>query len=779
MSFTWRGNTCDPASADEVPKLQCHRLSNDQEAERLRALRAYHILDTPPEAAFDRLTLAAAAICGTPVALVSLVDEHRQWFKANVGLAKLVETERDIAFCDVAIQQSEPLEVLDARTDPRFASNPLVTCEPGVCFYVGVPLTSHDGFRIGTLCVMDHTPREGGLTSVQRQLLSTLAEQVVTELELRSALGRAKEQQRALVERNDKLCALQARVANAFESSGVIIWEWEHAEERLWLGAPDVIASITKHLVEDALRTVHPDDRDAMVSHLKDYICGRVTHYECEIRVAASDGGWRWMLMRGASVEHDRMGIARAVSGTLTDIDERKRAKDRLNWIVSHDTLTGLANRLRFQELLEAHLAFPAVKGQSPARLALILLDIDHFKGVNDVYGHAVGDALLQEVAQRLKCFIADGETAARLGGDEFTLLIPDCGIDEAIVRRIDGLVAILREPLMVDGFRLDCRASIGVSVYPDHGTDAATLLKNADIAMYRAKGHGRGIATLYLPDFSAELIRRRRLFDGVRSAMAAGSLAAYYQAQFSLDHGSIIGFEALLRIQDSAGNYSLPADLSDAFQDAELGVEIGNWMIRQVVADLAVWEREGVDVGYVAINVAAPELRRSDYGERLLSTLAAAGVPCKRLQIEITEGVFLGQDSDTVADTLKTLSNAGIQIAFDDFGTGFAALSHLKRFPINTIKIDRSFICDLTTNPDDAAIVDAVIGLAKGLGMEVIAEGVETVEQAMHLYARRCDYAQGFYLHRPMPAAAVQALLLAEANSGQLNRIRRVAKWR
>lgn len=747
-----------------------HRPS--REAERLRALAAYQILDTPPEMAFDRLAHAAADMCDTTMAMVSLVDEHRQWFKASVGLPGVSETDRKIAFCSVAIEQSEPLEVPDATSDPRFFENPLVTGDFGLRFYAGAPLVTPGGHRIGTLCVLDREARATGLNERQRRLLVALAAQVVTELELRSTLRLMKAQQDRLIEREQRLAALQQRVRQALDSSGVSVWEWDAETRQLWFGEPETDGPVPMPPSKDVLNTVHPLDRLSMLEHFQDYVTGRAESYEFEVRIVAGPEVWRWMLMRGASIRRDANGAAQRISGTLTDIDERKRAQDRLQWIVSHDALTGLRNRSYFQERLQAELRVAAMGDENSSnRFALVLLDLDHFKVVNDVYGHGVGDALLQEVARRLAAFTQSGEVASRLGGDEFTLLIPGCGNEIAVATRMAALGAVLGAPFAVDGEKLDCRASIGVSCYPAHGHDATTLLKNADIAMYRAKAQGRGSATLYRPDFGVELLSRTRTFDSVRTAISAGHLRAFYQAQLSLETGAIVGFEALLRIRADDGEYGLPPFMYEAFQDHELGVEIGNWMLRQVVADLAAWQRIGLDIGYVAINVSAPELRRGDYAQKVLAALAAARVPADKLQIEITESVFLGPDSGHVETTLNKLSDAGIRIAFDDFGTGFAALSHLKRFPIDIIKIDRSFIRDIATSQDDAAIVTAVIGLADALEMDVIAEGVETAEQVGVLRSKGCGYVQGFHFHRPMPADGIEPLLRTAVLAERLER--------
>lgn len=600
------------------------------EMARLNALHAYDILDTVAEISFDRLARAAADLCDAPMALVSLVDEGRQWFKARVGV-EVGELPRGMAFCAHAIQADTLFVVPDATCDVRFADNPLVTGDLGLRFYAGAPLITAEGHRLGALCILDSSSRVDGLTDTQSRVLVALAAQVVSELELRRAL---------------------------------------------------------------------------------------------------SD----------------------------------------LRWSLHHDALTTLPNRLLFHARLETELAISAASGGN-RRIGLALLDLDHFKQVNDIYGHRAGDELLRAVAERLRGFVGPGETAARLGGDEFTIVLPDCGGDEAVERRLADLLKLLAEPFDFEGHLLDSRGSIGVACFPDQGRDAATLLKHADIAMYRAKAAGRGTTWMYRPSLSTALERRIEIIDSTRAAIRSGNIFPYYQAQYSLVTGEIVGCEALLRMRGPDGALHLPAEIDEAFDDPDLGVGLGINMMQQVVADIRRWIDSGIAIGHVAVNASAVELRRGDYAAMVLGALADAGVPPSYIQIEITESVFLGRGSTNVETALNTLSDAGIIIALDDFGTGFASLSHLKKFPIKLIKIDRSFVSGLEFNKDDAAIVGAVIGLAHNLGMQVVAEGVETPEQARLLRSMGCTLVQGYYFHRPSTAAAVISEVAMQREATKLAR--------
>lgn len=588
----------------------CDPTTDANEAARLAALHAYCILDTDAEHSFDRISRAAADICRTPMAVISLVDEQRQWFKSTVGI-EIRETPRDVSFCTHAIKQDGLLIVRDATIDPRFSENPFVADVAGVRFYAGAPLCTPDGHRLGTLCVFDRAVRPKGLTGLQSRMLATLAAQVVAELELRRAMA-------------------------------------------------------------------------------------------------------------------------------------------KLEWSAHHDTLTGLPNRRLFQQRLDAALT---AANPRPYRVGVALLDLDNFKQVNDVYGHDAGDALLRRVATILGEFARPGDTAARLGGDEFILVLPDCGSDAAFMRRMEDLMERLRQPYLFDGYRLDGRASIGMACSPGQGRDAGTLLKHADIAMYRAKAAGRGLAWMYRHDLGADVARRVDTGNAIRTAIHSGEVFAVYQPQFSLETGLIVGCEALVRYRDHMGKIHLPKEIDEVFEDSEIGVGIGACMIKHVVGDMCRWLAAGIDFGNVAINASAVELRRVDYADKLLKTLADAGLAASRLHVEVTESVFVGRGSERIEKTLRALSAGGISVALDDFGTGFASLSHLKNFPVDIIKIDRGFIASMEENTIDATIVNAVIKLAGKLGMDIIAEGVETPRQASILRSIGCKVVQGYYFARPMTA--------------------------
>ena len=443
------------------------------------------------------------------------------------------------------------------------------------------------------------------------------------------------------------------------------------------------------------------------------------------------------------------------------DITDRREAEDRLLWSATRDPLTDLPNRALFQRTLNEAVT-KAERGDG--KVGLLVLDLDHFKQVNDTLGHDAGDALLKTVAGRLQAFCAKerGETAlaARLGGDEFALIIDDVADVDELGTRATALLGELREPFVHAGRILDCHATIGASLFPDHGEQPEDLLKSADIALYAAKSSRRGKAVTFEPGHRAELQERQSMIALARSALSGDLITPFYQPKVCLDDGSIYGFEALLRWRHDRKGIQLPGTISAAFEDLELAAAISDRIIDQVIADMRRWLDRGVPFGHVAVNAAAAEFRGDRFAESVLDRLAQAGVPARHFHLEVTETVFLGRGAEYVERALKLLSEAGVGIALDDFGTGYASLRHLKQFPVDVIKIDRSFVQNMETDPEDAAIIEAVLNLGKSLKIEVVAEGIETTSHALRLRDMNCRYGQGFLFSRAVAADRVPRLI-------------------
>jgi diguanylate cyclase (GGDEF)-like protein/PAS domain S-box-containing protein len=504
------------------------------------------------------------------------------------------------------------------------------------------------------------------------------------------------------------------------------------------------------------IELLHPDDRERRLEESRRALTGE-TYLESEFRIVRVDGEVRWMRTRVA-IDYDEEGSPRTASGIQQDITGEKESEAQLQAseararrLAERDALTGLANRNLFQRTLDA-----LVEGRRDAPFALLLLDVDEFKQINDTLGHDAGDAMLCAFAERLQRIVRTGDTIARLGGDEFALLIGGVAdaaeLDAFAVRLFD----VLREPLFHQHKLLDCRASVGAAVFPNHAFTASDLLKRSDLALYAAKKAGRGIMRTYEDAMEEELHRRRAMLALGRRVLDEGLVLPFYQPKVDLRSGKVAGYEALLRWIDPVSGVQPPSTIAACFEDMTLAAAISERMIDSVLADMRIWLRSGVDFGHVAINASAAEFRNGAFAQRLLERLDRAGIGPERLQIEVTETVFLGRGAGHVESALWTLADAGIRVALDDFGTGYASLSNLKKFPVHALKIDRSFVRDLQIDPEDGAIVDAVIGLGRSLNLEVIAEGIETRAQRDFVSALGCTTGQGYLYGRAVPASEV-----------------------
>ena len=443
------------------------------------------------------------------------------------------------------------------------------------------------------------------------------------------------------------------------------------------------------------------------------------------------------------------------------DITDRREAEDRLLWSATRDPLTHLPNRALFQRTLNDAVSRAQHHG---GKVGLLVLDLDHFKQVNDTLGHDAGDALLQTVAERLEAFCGKqrGGTAlaARLGGDEFALILANVADADELNAQATALLGGLREPFVHLGRILDCHATVGAALFPDHGERPEDLLKSADIALYAAKSARRGGAVIFEPGHRAELQERQSMIALARNALSGDRITPFYQPKVRLDDGTVYGFEALLRWRDDHGCIQLPATIGAAFENLELAAAISDRIVDQVIRDMRQWLDRGVPFGHVAVNAAAAEFRSDRFAESVLDRLARAGVPPQHFHLEVTETVFLGRGAEYVERALKLLSEAGVGIALDDFGTGYASLRHLKQFPVDVIKIDRSFVQNMETDPEDAAIIEAVLNLGKSLKIGVVAEGIETVSHALRLQGMNCHYGQGFLFSQAVAADRVPRLI-------------------
>lgn len=434
----------------------------------------------------------------------------------------------------------------------------------------------------------------------------------------------------------------------------------------------------------------------------------------------------------------------------------QRRLSRQLRHMSNHDELTGLPRRNLFREKLDAALEQAR---QSGRRAAVMTVDVDHFKQINDSFGHDVGDSLLCAFAKRFRAATRKTDTVARLGGDEFGLVIPDIDAGDDLKMLLRSLGERLHKPFKHSGRVIDCEASIGVAIYPDHATSADELVKCSDLALAAAKT-SRGCSAIFSSAMAEDFDRQARMLDIARAAIAANELIPHYQAKVSLATGRIVGFEALARFKQAGAPPLLPEMFAHAFTDGKLAADISRQMLAQVLDDVRHWVDIDAAFGHIAINSSATDFKSDDFAERLLDAIDSRGLDPAMIELEITEGVFLGRGAEQVTRALALLNARGVRVALDDFGTGFASMTHLKKFPVDVIKIDRSFVAGVATSPDDATIVRALIGLGKSLGIETVAEGIETVEQASFLRRHGCNLGQGFFYSAPAPAADVPSLI-------------------
>jgi diguanylate cyclase (GGDEF)-like protein/PAS domain S-box-containing protein len=440
----------------------------------------------------------------------------------------------------------------------------------------------------------------------------------------------------------------------------------------------------------------------------------------------------------------------------VRDVTERTYAEEQIKHLAYHDALTNLPNRLLFKDRLTVALSHAQ---REHSRLAVLFLDLDRFKVINDSLGHNIGDQLLQAVAARVQTCIRESDTVARLGGDEFTVLLPDLQRSEDAAPVANKIIEAVRHPFHIEGREFFTTTSIGISLFPEDGIDAETLIKNADTAMYQAKEQGRDNYQLFNAHVNATALQRIALEHGLRKAQTNGELAVHYQPIFDLRKGKISGVEALLRWTHPHLGRIPPATFIPIAEATGVMIPIGTWALREACFQAKAWHAAGHHSLSLAVNLSVTQLQQTDLVQRVHDILDETGLPPRLLELEITESGAM-QSPESSVRTLYDLKKLGIRISLDDFGTGHSSLSYLKRFPIDTLKIDQSFVRDITSDPDTAAIVTAIIAMAHSLRLKVIAEGVEFTEQANFLQRHACDQMQGFLIKPPIPADDLIALL-------------------
>ena len=866
------------------------------EATRLSVLRRYDILDTPPEEAFERIVKLTTVIFGVPIALVSLVDRERQWFKACYGL-DVRETSREVSFCAHAIQSDEVMVVPDTTQDPRFMDNALVTGGPGIRFYAGAPLKTPDGHSLGSLCIIDTKPR-AVFTEIQQEILADLAAQVMDELELRlvgewlrqerdlnqqlkldldsffslsvdlfcianadgtfthanpawgKVLGFSAEELTAqpfsaFVHPDDRAATLdtfralrEVKRIEGFENryrtkSGSyrdLRWSahFDPKRERVYAVARDVTErkraeeelqrtslrlETTLESIGDVFFSFDPKWRFTYLNGHAEMLLGRsreallqrnvweafpeMTNYlffeKCHEAVSSAQplsfeeyysSTDRWfevnvypapdglsVYFRDVSVRKQEEKTQQAMKQELerrvaARTAELQRLNEQLQHDAFHDTLTGLANRALFTDRLEQ--ALQRQQRRSEGGFAVLFLDFDRFKLVNDSLGHGTGDALLVALGERLTECVRLGDTVARLGGDEFTILLENVASLEEATHTAERIQLELAKPFKVAGHTLYTSASIGIvasqnfmnSSEAEHDS-ADAVVRDADLAMYRAKALGKARYQVFTPEMRARALSLLSLENDLRRAVERDELRVFYQPIVALAEGRVSGFEALVRWEHPKHGLVSPAEFIPIAEETGLIVELDRWVLQEACRQVKAWQASFPSSPplSVSVNLSSQQFNDPQLADYVQAVLEDSAFDPGCLNLEITESTLM-QQAELTVETLQQLRRLGVHIYLDDFGTGYSSLSYLQRFPVNTLKLDRAFVNQMLQSPESSVLVETIVAMAENLKLTVVAEGIETEAQLAQLKRLNCQFGQGYLFAKPLRADEVTGYL-------------------
>ena len=720
------------------------------ETERVAELRATHILDSDPAHEFDDIVMIARDLFGVPICLITLVDADRQWFKARCGL-DIDGTEREVAFCNYTILGPDVFTVADAAQDPRFATNALVTGHPHIRFYAGAPLVLGPGIALGGLCLIDTQPR-AALDDGEVKILERLA-RVVTGLIQGHKLSVQKARltndiaaQRMLVQNQSRQLQLgERRFEQTERMAGIGGWELTLATRTVaWTDETYRICGVPlgTSIDLDLAASVYLAAERARLHGLIERAVREGIGYDDEFEIVTPAGVHKWIRAVG-DVEH-LDGVPHRLFGTVQDISERHQTLARLWTAANRDGLTGLPNRNCLDEILSRAFTGSDLPG-------LLMVDTDRLKEVNDIVGHAAGDALLRTIGDRLRQVIGDRGTVARLSGDEFAVIVNA----PASLRKLDMLaneiLDAMQAPFGFAGSTLKPQVSVGGAIGASTKT-AEIVRQEAGLALCHAKETRRGSYVVFEEDLRAAATARTTAISVVDHAVSCGEIVAWYQPVLDLTNGRVSGLEALARIKrgdavDSIGAYA------EALQDSRTAVQLTARMLERIAADVLAWKAQGIEVPRIALNAGSADFHGGALEAMIMATCDRAEIAPDQFALEVTESVFLSRNADLVSRTTEALRKRGVIIALDDFGTGYASLAHLGTFPVDVMKIDRSFVAQITEAGPRAIISAALIELARKLNIAIVAEGVETAAQLERLLRLGCRNIQGSFFSCPLSA--------------------------
>lgn len=727
--------------------------------ERVAVLRSYGILETEPSAAIDALVRCAGRMFDMPISLLTLIDEDRQWFKSAHGV-DVTWTDREAAFCNDTIMGEDTFVVEDAHEHPRFRDNVLVTGAPYIRFYAGAPLRVASGHALGSLCVIDRKPRT--LSGCEKRVLADMA-CVATALIESHKSARLSQQMAREAEVQRQLSEAQSRELRGREL------QWRQTERIARVGGFEIDLATRAVRWSDevyrihgvpigtplTLKTVLPlyPEADRLVAITSAAIKDGIG-YDAELEIITAGGTRKWVRTAGDAEIVE--GVAQRLFGIVQDITDKRTAEQKLWYAARHDSLTGLPNRAEFADRIKAAFARRALDGSG---LALLMMDVDHLKEVNDTIGHHAGDALLRAVAQRLSKAVGGHDRVARIGGDEFVAIVEGDVSPERLAEIGAAIRAAMKPKLPCDGDTLSPQVSVGGAIATE-GDTAELLRQKADLALYECKRLRRGGYAEFRDEMRSAVLHRISTVRHVDDALREKRIVPYYQPLVDLRTGGIRGLESLARMRGPNGAIIAAGAFHEALEDHRIAYRLTGEMLTQVAADARRWLDAGLPLNRIGINVTSADFQAGNLRSRVTEAFGHHEVPLKHVILEVTEMVFMNGNEGAVVRDLQRLREDGLFVAFDDFGTGFASLTQLRTLPVDVLKIDRSFVSGIGTEKSSAAIIEVILNLGSKLGLDIVAEGIETDQQARVLRDLDCRFGQGFLFARPEPADVVGRLL-------------------
>lgn len=656
-------------------------------------------------------------------------------------------------YCETVMDTQDLLRIPNALDDPLWSNNPDISL--GMISYLGLPLSWPTGDIFGTLCVLD--TKENSFDQKHIDLLRMFQEIVTLNLSVIY-----ENRQENFLRRNAEgaLEKSETYIRTLIDASPDLIWlKNEHSiyltcnkKFERYMGYPE--AKITGKSDYDF---IDKKTADSFKKKDKESI-KRGKSYVTEEEIIYADDGHKEILETIRTPIYDKnSGKLIGVLGVARDITERKRHEQQIYFQAYYDELTRLPNRFSILDRLSKRIINSELDDK---QIALLYIDLDDFKKINDTLGHEFGDQLLVQAADRLKNGIRGNDTAGRLGGDEFIVLVDGLRniMDVNIVA--ENLLHKFQAPFEIQGHNLVLTMSLGISIYPDHGNTPSELMKNADTAMYHAKAKGGNTYSYFIDVMNKNIYRRFQIEEHMRFALEKNEFKLHYQPIIEVQSGKIIGVEALLRWRNEKLGDIGPSEFIPIAEQSGIIVSIGKYVLQEALAQHKAWSQiSGLDSFKISVNISPKQLRDSSFIDALVNLMNSAKVPASCLELEITEGVLMTGYTE-INSTLDALNHLGVAITMDDFGKGYSSLSYARNYPFTTLKIDQEFISDISSNPSDLNLVNGIILIAHGMGLNVTAEGVETIEQLKLLSELSCDYAQGYYISRPVAAESITSIL-------------------